>query len=78
MLEIKLVKENVPLLETSDVLAVGKCLLFESQTRFLKICEGGMAWFWGSILLRSHISFYPEFLSLKINYMENDGVAGVI
>lgn len=37
-----------------------------------------MAWFWGAILLRSHVSFYPEFLSLKINYTENDGVVGVI
>lgn len=43
VLEIKLGKKNVPLSEISNVLAVGKCLLFESQIRFLKVYEGGMA-----------------------------------
>lgn len=58
VLEIKLVKKNVPLSEISNMLAVGKCLLYESQVWFFKICEGGTACFFGAVLLRSDVSFY--------------------
>lgn len=48
VLEIKLVKKNVPFCEISDTLALGKCPLYESQIGFLKISQRRMASFLGS------------------------------
>lgn len=48
VLEIKLVKKNVPLCEISDMIVLGKCSLHESQIGFKKIFKRGMASFLGS------------------------------
>lgn len=62
VLEIKLVKKNVPFCEISDMIALGKCSLYELQIGFKKSSKEGWLHFWAAILLESHISFYSEFL----------------
>lgn len=71
VLEIKLAKKNVPHSEISNKLAVGKCLIYESQIWFQKVCKGGMPFFfffWATVTEKSYKLLTLSFW-FKANYM---------